>query len=220
LPVSGRNDNKEAIGAPSTPTRREDDRIRYPAHAVAARHDGCTPGGLVGAARYVHCVTSAGRIGRLNAPGDQRDPRSARCDTDDLRGSARGFARAPADQLYNNLLRKAAIEWSDGTGQYFLHGTEFDSDLYAKVINSRLIIQEIAALTNADQRSIALTYLTFEQLVIDSDSELLDTGVKGTSLYRLPLPPRIARDRVRGYGGYDYFIHMRDASHPEHEFIE
>ncbi|MCW2685699.1 MAG: hypothetical protein JWR37_589 [Mycobacterium sp.] len=110
LPVSGRNDNKEAIGALPTPTRREDDRIRYPAHAVAARHDGCTPRGLVGAARYVHCVTSAGRIGRLNAPGDQRDPRSARCDTDDQRGSARGFARAPADQLYNNLLRKA--DWN------------------------------------------------------------------------------------------------------------
>jgi hypothetical protein len=36
----------------------------------------------------------------------------------------------------------------------------------------------------------------------------------------LPLPPRIRSDRVRGYGGYDYIIHMRDASHPDREFIE
>jgi hypothetical protein len=39
-------------------------------------------------------------------------------------------------------------------------------------------------------------------------------------LYRLPLPPRLARDRKTSYGGFDYFIHMRDASHPEREFIE
>jgi hypothetical protein len=62
--------------------------------------------------------------------------------------------------------------------------------------------------------------LTFEQLVLGSDAELLDRAVRGTSLYRLPLPPRIARDRKRDYGGFDYFIHMRDASHPEREFVE
>jgi hypothetical protein len=62
--------------------------------------------------------------------------------------------------------------------------------------------------------------LSFEQLVLDSDAELLDRGVRGTALYRLPLPARIARDRKQGYGGYDYFIHMRDASHPEREFVE
>jgi hypothetical protein len=44
--------------------------------------------------------------------------------------------------------------------------------------------------------------------------------VRGTALYRLPLPPRIARDRKRDYGEFDYFIHMRDASHREREFIE
>ncbi|WP_018599372.1 hypothetical protein [Mycobacterium sp. 155] len=56
--------------------------------------------------------------------------------------------------------------------------------------------------------------------MLDSDAELLDRGVRGTALYRLALPLRLARDRRRGHGGYDYFIHMRDASHPEREFIE
>lgn len=57
-------------------------------------------------------------------------------------------------------------------------------------------------------------------MVLDSDAELLDRGVRGTTLYRLPLPSRIARDRRRDYGEFEYFIHTRDASHPEREFIE
>ncbi len=51
-------------------------------------------------------------------------------------------------------------------------------------------------------------------------TRLLDVGLKGTRLYRLILPARIAADRPRGYGQFDYFIHMRDASHPEREFVE
>lgn len=115
---------------------------------------------------------------------------------------------------------RMAVEWPDGTGFYFLRGTPFEASLYTQVINGQLSLDQITALDNADHRSIALSYMTFDELVRRSDAELLDIGVKGTSLYRLPLPGRIARDRVRGYGGYDYFIHMRDASHPEREFIE
>jgi hypothetical protein len=57
-------------------------------------------------------------------------------------------------------------------------------------------------------------------LAIESDAEVLDRGARGTPLYRLALPPRSARDRKRGYRDYDYFIHMRDASHPERQFVE
>lgn len=115
---------------------------------------------------------------------------------------------------------KMAVQWPDGTGFHFLQGTPFDDDLYHKVITGKLSLEQVAALDDADKRSIALTYMTFEHLVTRSNARSLDVGVKGTALYRLPLPRRIARDRVRGYGGYDYFIHMRDASHPEREFIE
>lgn len=115
---------------------------------------------------------------------------------------------------------RPAVEWMDGSGSYFLHGVEVDKRTYTKVAEGQMLIQEIAALPTADLRSIALTYLSFEHLVIDSDAELIDTGVRGTRLYRLPLPFRIRIDRFAGYGGYDYFIHMRDASHPEREFVE
>jgi hypothetical protein len=128
-------------------------------------------------------------------------------------------AEGRSDVIHDDTGRMAVV-WPDGHGYYFLHGSEFDKRLYFQVINHDLLIQDIAALDNADQRAIALQYLTFEQLVLDSDAELLDRGVRGTALYRLPLPPRIARDRKPNYGRFDYFIHMRDASHPEREFIE
>jgi hypothetical protein len=115
---------------------------------------------------------------------------------------------------------RMAVEWPDGTGFYYLRGVPFDKKLYFEVINSELTLDQVAGLGNADHRSIALSYLNFEQLVTRSNARILDVGVKGTTLYRLFLPRRIAGDRVRGYGRYDYFIHMRDASHPEREFIE
>ena len=95
-----------------------------------------------------------------------------------------------------------------------------DAILYSKIINGQLSLDQVAALDNADQRSIALSYMTFEQLVTRHNAVLLDLGVRGTALYCLRSPGRIARDRVREYGGFDYFIHMRDASHPEREFIQ
>lgn len=112
-----------------------------------------------------------------------------------------------------------AVDWLDGTGAFFLDGTRFDEHLYFQVIDGELTLDGIANLRNSDQRSIALRYSRFEKLVAGR-ARLLDVGVKGTRLYRLILPPRIAADRPRGYGPFDYFIHMRDASHPEREFIE
>jgi hypothetical protein len=89
---------------------------------------------------------------------------------------------------------------------YLLHDVPFDNFWYFRIVRHEILIQEIARLPNADQRAVALQYMNFEQL--------------GTKLYRLELPQRLARDRRTGYGRYDYFIHMRDASHPERQFIE
>jgi hypothetical protein len=114
---------------------------------------------------------------------------------------------------------RRAVEWSDDTGAYYLDGTRFADRLYFEVVGGELTLDRVADLRNADQRSIALRYTRFEKLVAGR-ARLLDVGARGTRLYRLVLPPRIAADRPRGYGQFDYFIHMRDASHPEREFVE
>jgi hypothetical protein len=113
-----------------------------------------------------------------------------------------------------------AISWPDGTGTYFLDGLPFRETFYRSIIDGTLSLSAICALSNVDHRSIALRYMKFDHLISRGNAELLDVGVRGTRLYRPPLPPQLAADRAGGYGSYDYFIHMRDASHPEREFVE
>ncbi|MHA3022616.1 DUF6745 domain-containing protein [Mycobacterium sp. BMJ-28] len=126
------------------------------------------------------------------------------------------YAEGSTNVLHDDTGRPA-IEWSDGSGIHYLHGTEFDAAAYRRIVGRQMSIEHVAALRNADQRSIALRYLTFEQLIGDSGAELIDTGGQGTRLYRLPLPARLARDRAPGYGGFEYFIHTR---HPDGESVE
>lgn len=113
-----------------------------------------------------------------------------------------------------------AIRWPDGTEAYFLDGLQFGETFYRSIVNGTLSFSAINTLGNTDHRSIALRYAKFERLTSSGKAELLDVGTRGTRLYRFPLPPQLAADRGPGYGRYDYFIHMRDASHPEREFVE
>ncbi|ABM16721.1 hypothetical protein H7I42_14000 [Mycolicibacterium vanbaalenii PYR-1] len=115
---------------------------------------------------------------------------------------------------------RMAVEWPDGTGFHFLRGTPIDAELYKQIVDGQLSLRAVTAIADADVRSIALSYMSFQQLTSRTGAQLLDVGVRGTALYRLPLPGRIARDRSPGYGDYDYFIHMHDASHPDREFVE
>lgn len=129
------------------------------------------------------------------------------------------FAEGRTDVLHDDTGR-LAVEWSDGSGWFYLHGKRFDGARYHKVIRSQLSLSEVCLLPDSDQRSIALSYMTFDDLVRKAGARLIDIGEGGTRLYQLRLPREIARDRPAGYGGFDYFIFMRDASHPEREFIE
>jgi hypothetical protein len=129
------------------------------------------------------------------------------------------MAEERTDVLHDDTGRPA-VEWADGTGYHFLQGVFFIPELYRRVIGSELSLAELCLLSSVDHRSIALSYMKFEDLVNKAGAQLIDRGQRGTSLFRLWLPDPIARDRPRGYGDCDYFIHMRDASHPEREFIE
>ncbi|MEN4479372.1 DUF6745 domain-containing protein [Mycolicibacterium cosmeticum] len=113
---------------------------------------------------------------------------------------------APEEQVLHDDTGRPAIEWSDGSGIFYLHGTEFDEPVYHRIVGRQMTIEQIAGLRNADQRSIALRYFTFEQL-IGSGAQPVDADGAGVGLYRLPLPPRLARDRAPGYGTSDFFVY-------------
>ncbi len=115
------------------------------------------------------------------------------------------YAEGSTSVLHDDTGRPA-VEWSDGSGIHYLHGTEFAESDYHRIVGHEMSIDAIASLRHADQRSIALRYLTFDQL-LESGAEQIDAAIQ---LYRLPLPPRLARDRAPAYGGFDYFIDMPD----------
>lgn len=82
---------------------------------------------------------------------------------------------------------RPAIEWPDGSGPFYLHGIEFGQSRYRAVLGGELSLHAIAAIRNADQRSVAMRYLTFDAAEA-AGARQLDDGV-----YRLALPPRLAR---------------------------
>src|ERR1700752_2797697 len=49
---------------------------------------------------------------------------------------------------------RRAIDWPNGTGAYFLDGLPFDERPYRAIITGAMTLGDVAALDNADRRSI------------------------------------------------------------------
>lgn len=110
-----------------------------------------------------------------------------------------------ADGVPHCDTNRPAIEWADGSGAFYLHGIEFDEPLYRAVIGGELSVRRIAALRDAEQRPIAMRYLTFDE------AERAGATPVGTDLYRLPLPPRLAGDRRFGRRTALHFRRVADS---------
>jgi hypothetical protein len=86
-----------------------------------------------------------------------------------------------------------AITWRDGYELYYLHGVAFDKDLYWKVVNREIGIEDILKnIPNADQRSVALVMADPEKFLGQADAKLVSTSLKPTrakeptKLYEVP----------------------------------
>ncbi|SDF11354.1 hypothetical protein SAMN04488581_5350 [Mycolicibacterium neoaurum] len=100
---------------------------------------------------------------------------------------------------------RPAIEWSDGTGRFHLHGVEFDEALYRCVLAGELSVRMISSRCTREQRPVALRYLRFDS------ARQAGAAAIGGGLHRLPLPPRLARDRTAGPGRCLYFRRLGDS---------
>jgi hypothetical protein len=59
-----------------------------------------------------------------------------------------------------------AIEWQDGYGFYFLHGVRIDDKkLFDSIVERKLMLKDCMAISNMEQRMIALKYLGAEHLL-------------------------------------------------------
>jgi hypothetical protein len=61
-----------------------------------------------------------------------------------------------------------ALEWKDGMGEYFLYGVKFEKELWEKIVQKKITKEEIFALNNQEQKSVALRLYGYNNLIKDA----------------------------------------------------
>ena len=104
-----------------------------------------------------------------------------------------------------------AIRWKGGKELYYLQGVNFEKPLWEKITSQKITAKEVMQIRDSDQRTIAISMLRPDRLLKQLNAKLIDTGKKGTKLYRI--------DNFMDTGETEYCMWMRDWSTPR-EFIE
>lgn len=82
-------------------------------------------------------------------------------------------------QLHND--QRPAVEWENGTGQYYLDGVSLQKELWQKIISKEMSLSEIMKIEISDQRTVALKYNP--QAIIKENSKLVHKDERGNELY-------------------------------------
>ena len=88
-----------------------------------------------------------------------------------------------------------AVQWKDGSGQYFLHGINFwqnlddymsEPELWRKIVSSKdLSLKEILRIPNVEQRYIILKLHGAEKLLQEAGAQRIDRSERGNELYKI-----------------------------------
>ena len=82
-------------------------------------------------------------------------------------------------RLHND--QRPAVEWENGTGQYYLDGVNFPKDLWSKVVSKEMSLSEIMQIEISDQRTVALKYNP--QAIIKEKAKLIHKDDRTNELY-------------------------------------
>lgn len=79
--------------------------------------------------------------------------------------------------------QRMALEWEDGTGEYWLRGVKFEEKMWKKLVDRTFDIKDMLnEATTAEQRMIAWRMLKPELLLKNLNAELVDSGNKYSDL--------------------------------------
>jgi hypothetical protein len=78
-----------------------------------------------------------------------------------------------------------AVEWANGVGFYFLHGVQFEKELYDKIVDQSITAEEVMQIQPIENRMAAIAMLRPDELLKQLKAKLVNTGQKGTKLYKV-----------------------------------
>ena len=78
-----------------------------------------------------------------------------------------------------------AIKWRDGLGFNFIYGNYFEEPLWNKVVSKKMNLKEITAMSNVDQRMIAIDIKGYDEIIEQENSKLIDKSKRGNALYEV-----------------------------------
>ena len=108
----------------------------------------------------------------------------------------------PAERLH--AIDGPAVVWPDGSESYFLDGVPVESDLHRRLVSRTITAEDALALADPDQQLLAIAAAPPDDILRLLHAVHLDTGVKGTRLYRI--------DGLIAPGHLCYCITMTDPS--------
>lgn len=94
-----------------------------------------------------------------------------------------------------------AVEWSDGTGIYALHGVRFDRELHEVVTNRTIKAVDVVAIKNIEQRMAAMSFLGSTYVFDALGAKFIHQGLKGAKHYEVELA-----------GQTEYFLRYNDTT--------
>ena len=77
--------------------------------------------------------------------------------------------------------QKPAVEWENGTGQYYLDGVNLPKEMWERIVSKQMSFSEIMKIEISDQRTVALKYNP--QAIIKEKAKLINKDERGNELY-------------------------------------
>lgn len=91
------------------------------------------------------------------------------------------------DEEHNlHSVEGSAIEWKDGFKLHYVNGIHFEEDVYKRCIGGEANAKEILALSNIEQRMVALKHYGNEKLLQELDAKLLHKSKRGNEMWYFP----------------------------------
>ena len=101
------------------------------------------------------------------------------------------FRKNAERQLHSNAL--PAVEWRDGSKEYYLNGVKFPQELWSKIISGNMLFEDILKIEDVDQRTQAMKYGDPYKFLDLAKAVKLDERIKFAEdkpilyqLYRIP----------------------------------